>query len=119
MFFAQNIELATSEAEVFWDVYDDFNTELKPISRQRVDLIKGIIEKGSELTEDELDTKVVSLNKIIKKRQAVRMKYYKILKKKLGVKAASQFYQIDGYIYTHISASLNEGIPIIVPAKTN
>jgi len=117
VFFAQNIKLATDEAEVFWATYDDYNDALKPISEQRVELLKEVIEKGGELTEDELDAKIMSLSKILKKRQTIRMKYYKILKKKLGIKVASQFYQIDGYIYTRISASLNESLPIIVPVK--
>jgi len=117
VFFAQNIELATNEAEVFWQTYDEYNAELKPVSKQRIELLKGVIEKGDELTEEELDNKIMSLSKILKKRQSIRMKYYKVLKKKLGVKVASQFYQIDGYIYTRIAASLNESMPIIVPGK--
>jgi len=117
VYFAQNIELATHEAEAFWAIYDEYEVNLKPISEQRIKLLKRIIDKGGELTESELDAEILSLNKIVKKRQALRIKYYKIFKKKQGVRVASQFYQIDGYIYTRIAASLNESMPLVVPTK--
>ncbi|MCT4587938.1 MAG: hypothetical protein N4A71_08965 [Carboxylicivirga sp.] len=115
VFFAQNIELKTTETEQFWEIYDQFENEVKPISIQRFKLLENIINKGGELTQDDLDNKIVTLNKSQDKRRKVRFKYYKIYKKKLGVKVASQFYQIDSYISTRIAASLNEGMPIILP----
>ncbi|MBK3517626.1 hypothetical protein [Carboxylicivirga marina] len=118
VFFAQNMELSTSEAETFWSIYDEYENELKPLSNQRIDFLKSLIEKGGELTEDELDDKVKLGVKINKKRISLRYKYYKTLKKQLSIKVAAQFYQIDAYIYTHISASLHEGMPLIVPTKS-
>ena len=115
VFFAQNIELKTTETEQFWEIYDQFENEVKPISIQRFKLLENIINKGGELTQEDLDNKIVTLNKSQDKRRKVRFKYYKIYKKKLGVKVASQFYQIDSYISTRIAASLNEGMPIILP----
>lgn len=115
VFFAQNIELKTTETEQFWETYDQFENEVKPISIQRFKLLENIINKGGELTQEDLDNKIVTLNKSQDKRRKVRFKYYKIYKKKLGVKVASQFYQIDSYISTRIAASLNEGMPIILP----
>lgn len=117
VFFAQNVELSTSEAEPFWEIYDQYEAELKPLSNERIDLLKAVIEKEGKQSEEEMDAKIMLLAKIQKKRQALRIKYYKTLKKKLGVKVASQFYQVDTYIYTNITASLNEGLPIIVPTS--
>ncbi len=115
VFFAQNIELKTNESETFWSIYDQYESDLRTTSNQRIDLLKRIIEKGDELTEKDLDSKISELNKISKKRIDLRYKYYKLYKKKINVKVASQFYQIDSYIFTHISAALNEGIPLIIP----
>lgn len=117
VFFAQNIELSTSEADIFWEIYDEYEAELKPISNQRIDILKNVIEDWENLTEDVLHSKIKGLTKVQKKRIKVRMKYYKKLKRKLGVKVASQFYQIDTYIYAHISASLNEGMPLVLPVE--
>ncbi len=117
VFFAQNIQLSTTEAETFWTTYDEYETALKPISKKRIELMKEVIKKDGVLNEEEFDKKINELNKIHKERLALRMKYYKKLKKQLGIKTAAQFYQIDGYIYTQISANFNEGLPILVPEK--
>ncbi|GEM_PF-2214546 len=117
VFFAQNIELKTSEADLFWEIYDAYEAELKPLSNERIDLLKRIMQKGDNLTAEELDKKINALYKSQKKRIALRMKYYKTYKKKISPKVATQFYQIDGYIYTHVSASLNEGLPLIIPKE--
>ena len=55
VFFAQNMELATSEAETFWSIYEEYENELKPLSNERIDFLKSLIEKGGELSEDELE----------------------------------------------------------------
>ncbi len=117
VFFAQNIKLKTSETETFWNIYDEYEAAMKPLSSQRIDLITNIIDKKGVLSEEELDKKIMALNKSLKARQALRMKYYKKFKKQLGIGIASQFYQIDGYIYTHINATMNESLPIIIPGK--
>jgi len=115
VFFAQNIELASSEANLFWEIYEEYEEAVKPVSRERIKLMEEIIKKGGELTQDELDAKIILLQKSQKKRFDLRNKYYKVYKKKLSVKVAAQFYQIDSYIYTHIAASLNEGMPLVKP----
>lgn len=117
VFFAQNIKLSTAQTETFWKIYDEYEVALKPISNQRIDLLKEIIKKEGVLNEVEFDKKIATLNNIQKDRLALRMKYYKKLKKQLGIGIAAQFYQIDSYIYTQISASLNGSFPIIVPEK--
>lgn len=117
VFFAQNIKLSTTQTEAFWTIYDDYETALKPLSKQRIELLKEIIKKEGVLNEEDFDKKIATLYKIQKDRLALRMKYYKKIKKELGIGIAAQFYQIDSYIYTQISANFNENFPIMVPEK--
>lgn len=117
VFFAQNIKLSTAQTESFWNIYDEYEVALKPLSNQRIDLLKEIIKKEGVLNEEEFDKKIATLYKIQKDRLALRMKYYKKIKKELGIGIAAQFYQIDSYIYTQISANFNENFPIMVPEK--
>ncbi|TRX70832.1 hypothetical protein [Carboxylicivirga sp. M1479] len=117
VFFAQNMDLATNEAETFWEIYEAYEAELKPMSQQRIKFLQSIAENEGKMTEEELDKTIQQGIKITKKRTSLRAKYYKQMKKKLGIKVASQFYQIDGYINAHISASLHEGLPLIIPTE--
>ncbi len=117
VFFAQNMKLKTTENEAFWNIYNEYESDLKTISSERIHLLTDIIDKEGVLNEEELDKKILALDKSLKARIALRMKYYKKLKKQLGVSIASQFYQIDGFIYTHINATINESMPIIIPEK--
>ncbi|MCU4175696.1 hypothetical protein [Carboxylicivirga sp. N1Y90] len=115
VYFAQNIELTTSEAAPFWEIYDAYENELKPSSDARIKLMREIIKSEGVLSEDEMHTKIMEAIKLQKKRRDVRIKYYKLYKKKMGVKVAAQFYQLDQYINTMVTASLNEGMPIVIP----
>ncbi|WP_430810843.1 MULTISPECIES: hypothetical protein [unclassified Carboxylicivirga] len=117
VFFAQNMTLSTHEAEKFWTLYDAYEESLKPLSNQRINMMKAVISADKDISEEALDKKIIELSKIQKARQNLRLKYYKRIKKELGIPIASQFYQIDGYIYTNIAASLSQSMPIIVPGK--
>jgi hypothetical protein len=117
VFFAQNIELATSENELFWSIYDQYEADLKPLGNERIKLFKAVIDNSGKVSGEQLDKKISDLHKLNKKRQDLKFKYYKILKKKISLKVAAQFYQIDSYIQTNINASINEGIPLIVPTE--
>lgn len=117
VFFAQNLELKTSEAELFWNIYDSYEEELKPAGNARIALMREIIKSEGKMPAEEIDKKIMEAIKLQKKRRSLRVKYYKIYKKKMGVEIASQFYQLDQYISTLVTASLNEGMPFVVPTK--
>lgn len=117
VYFAQNIELTTSEAAPFWEIYEAYEDELKPSSDARIKLMREIIKAEGVLSEEEVDAKIMEAIKLQKKRRDVRIKYYKLYKKKMGVKVAAQFYQLDQYINTLVTASLNEGMPIVMPTQ--
>ncbi|WP_439183996.1 hypothetical protein [Carboxylicivirga taeanensis] len=117
VFFAQNMKLSTTDTETFWRIYDEFEQALKPLSHQRINLLKEIIKKEGALSDTEVDEKIALLYKTQKSRLALRIKYYKKIKKELGISVAAQFYQIDSYIFTQVAASINESIPMFGPQK--
>ncbi len=114
VFFAQNLKLKTTEAEQFWNIYDSYEEELKPTSKARIALMRDIVQAEGKLPEAEVDAKIKEAIKLQKKRRDLRVKYYKLYKKKMSVQIASQFYQLDQYISTLVTASLNEGMPFVV-----
>ncbi|MCG8578558.1 MAG: hypothetical protein MI866_01485 [Bacteroidales bacterium] len=117
VYFAQNIELSTSENEVFWSIYDQYETDLKPLGNERIKLFQSVVDTSGKVSAEVLDKNIGELHKLNKKRQDLKYKYYKLLKKKLGIKVAAQFYQIDSFIQTNINASISAGLPLIVPSE--
>lgn len=115
VFFAQNIKLKTSETEQFWELYEAYEEELKPTGNSRIALMKEIVQAEGKLSPEQVDGKIMEAIKLQKKRRGLRVKYYKLYKKKMGIDIAAQFYQLDQYISTLVTASLSEGMPFVVP----
>ncbi|WP_430813269.1 hypothetical protein [Carboxylicivirga sp. RSCT41] len=117
VFYAQNLELTTGESELFWSIYDQYEVDLKTLSNERIKLLQAVLTNPEEVSAENLDKNISGLHKLNKQRQDLKFKYYKLLKKKVSLKVATQFYQIDSYLHTNINASLSESIPLIVPNK--
>ena len=115
VFFAQNMKLKSSEANMFWEIYDLYEEELLPIGNRRVAILQEIIAGKGKLNEDDADRLVNEAEKIDKQRKKVRWKYYKVFKKKMSTSIAVQFYQLDAFIHSQVTASLNESGSFVVP----
>lgn len=117
VFFAQNIKLKSSEANMFWEVYDLYEEELLPVGNRRVAILQEIVKGKGRLSEDDADRLINEAEKIDKQRKKVRWKYYKILKKKMSTSIAVQFYQLDAFIHSQVTAAINEGGTLVVPVS--
>jgi len=115
VYFAQNISLKTDQNKLFWEIYQLFEDELKPIVNARLSLLKDIMDNDAELPEAKIDEMINEAISLQKKRIAVRSKYYKMYKKKMGINIASQFYQLDQYINNLMAVALNEETPFVTP----
>lgn len=115
VYFAQNISLKTDQNKLFWEIYESFEDELKPIVNARLSLLKDIMDNDAELPEEKIDKMINEAISLQKKRIMVRSKYYKMYKKKMGMNIASQFYQLDVYINNLMAVALNEGTPFVTP----
>ncbi|MBS2098046.1 hypothetical protein [Carboxylicivirga linearis] len=115
VFFAQNIKLKSSEANMFWEIYDLYEEELLPVGNRRVAILQEIVKGKGKLSEDDADRLINEAEKIDKQRKKVRWKYYKILKKKMSTSIAVQFYQLDAFIHSQVTAAINEGGALVIP----
>lgn len=117
VFFAENMTLKTSENVQFWEIYDDFESELKPIFNKRLSLLGKIIDNSGELGAEEMDSMIKEALKLREQRIKLREKYYKIYKKKMGIGVAAQFFQLDQYVNNLAASELNKNMPIIIPGE--
>jgi len=111
--FAQNMQLSTQQAELFWPVYEAYEKEKSPIGNARVKLVKQLVEDADKLTDAQIDALYKESFALTMKRMKLRKKYYGILKKKITTDVAARFLQLDEYVNTAISAQLYEGIPLV------
>jgi len=105
--------LDLDENDAFWPIYDEYEKARKELGQKRLKLIVDYAENYDNLTDEKTD-------ELVKTNQSVRSgttkllnKYYKKVKKASGSKTAAQFYQIESYFVTAISAEIYSAIPLI------
>ena len=105
--------LDLDENDPFWTVYDEYEKARKELGQKRFKLIVDYAENYDNLTDEKTD-------ELVKTNQAIRNgttkllnKYYKKVKKISGSKTAAQFYQIENYFITAITAEIYSNIPLI------
>jgi len=111
--FAQNMELSTQQAELFWPVYEAYEKEKAPMGNARVKLVKQLVDDADKLTDDKIDALYKESFALTMKRMKLRRKYYKIIKKQVNTEVAARFLQLDEYVNTAITAQLLDGIPLV------
>lgn len=115
--FAQNMELSTKQAELFWPIYEAYEKEKAPMGNARVKLVKQLVDDAEELTDDKIDALYKESFSLTMKRMKLRRKYYKIIKKEINTHVAARFLQLDEYVSTAINAQLLDGIPLVGAKK--
>lgn len=107
------IKLEGAQSDAFWKLYDEYETERKELGKKRIGLLERYANSYATLddaTTDQLTKEMMALG--IKTDKLINT-YYAKMKKGAGVKAASQFVQIETYFLSVIRASIFENIPFI------
>ena len=113
VFFVQNMNLSTGEYDRFWPIFDKYEGEESKVQASAITDYKKMVNKGDDLTDEELDVINKDYFKRRKKLIALQDKYYKIIKKEFGTSAATRFLQIDRFVDVTIRASLFAEMPLI------
>ncbi len=113
VFFVQNMNLSTGEYDRFWPIFDKYEAEESKVQASAITDYKKMVNKGDDLTAEELDVINKDYFKRRKKMIGLQNKYYKIIKKEFDTGAATRFLQIDRFIDTTIRASLFAEMPLI------
>jgi len=110
---SQAMNLSDEQAKVFWPIYNDFEKEASKLTEMRIAYIKSYAEKYETITPEEADAIMKKAFEYQKKQLALELKYYKILKKKLGALVATRFIQVEEYINTGVKMQLLDAIPFV------
>jgi hypothetical protein len=110
---SQAMNLSDVQAEIFWPVYNAYEQETAKLTQMRIAYLKVYAEKYETITPEEADAIMKKAFEYQKKHLALEVKYYKILKKKLGALVATRFIQVEEYINTGVKMQLLDAIPFV------
>jgi len=108
------------KAAAFWNVYRDYQKDLKKVTDVRIALIKDYAVSYDKMTDakaKELAKKVLANDKAALK---LKEKYYEKFMKAMGASAANRFFQVENTLNNLIMLRINTELPLFpqrVPAK--
>jgi hypothetical protein len=109
-----------AKAAAFWNVYRDYQNDLKKVTDARIALIKDYAVSYDKMTDkkaEEIARKVLDNDKAALK---LKEKYYKKFMKAMGASAANRFFQVENTLNMLIMLRINTELPLFpqrVPAK--
>ncbi len=110
---AEFIKLEGPQKDAFWAAYDAYEAERKALGQKRIALLNKYANSYGTLDDAGTDEIVKETIALQTQTDKLIVDYYKKIKKGSGVKAAAQFYQLEGYILSKIRATIMENIPLI------
>jgi hypothetical protein len=108
------------KAAAFWNVYRDYQNDLKKVTDVRLALIKDYAASFDKMTDakaKEIAKKVFANDKAALK---LKEKYYEKFMKVMGASAANRFFQVESTLNSLIMLRINTELPLFpqrVPAK--
>src|SRR6185295_19297967 len=107
------VTLDPSQADAFWKVYDEYETNRKSLGQKRVALIEKYAKNYTTLDDATTDQIIKENQSLQQETDKLIITYYGKIKKVAGSKPAAQFYQLEGYLLSVIRATILENIPFI------
>jgi hypothetical protein len=109
--------LTPEQMQTFWGVYADFEKERDAVMASRLNLLKNYTENFATLSDADIVKMANESAEIQKQTLDLRMKYFGILTKKLGAKAAGRFAHIDDYLTTIFRLGMLDNMPALQVGK--
>jgi len=107
------ITVADENNLVFWDTYQQYESNRIALRSQRIALITDYAENYLNFSDGKIEDLAKRSLKLNKKNTKNIEKYFKKLKKAGGAKAAAQFLQIENYLLSLSKVAIYENIPFI------
>ncbi len=114
---AETMELTVEQAEIFWPIYTEYETELNKISGERLELIKDFADNYYNLTNEAADRLAGKKHELDVKRNNLLWKYYNKFKSELNPIDAAMYYQVESQLLMLIDVQVAGEVPIILKPK--
>lgn len=94
-FFTKKLNLTSSEAEKFWPVYNEYQSQKTRIQLEKVSLIRNFNQNESTLSDNQLTEMGDKLIQTITKESALAVSFHNKLKEVLPPRKVIKFYQAE------------------------
>ena len=102
-----------SAKSIFLQLYDEYEASRKSLGEKKFSVLNNYVNNYTKLTEEETGRVMSEIMKLTAGQEKLVNSYYNKIKKKCGVTAAAQFYQIESYLLSEIRTAVLESIPVI------
>jgi hypothetical protein len=108
------VKFSSDESQnTFWELYNTYEEKRKVLGNERVQLLDRYVREYLNMPESEMELLLDEVTTMNSDYVKLLNSYVKKIKKKVGVKQAAQFYQIENYLNNAINTSIAEEIPFI------
>lgn len=107
------VQLQGAQSDAFWKSYDAYEAERKSLGLKRIDVLQRYADGYGTMDDAQMDKLMTDIQSLQEKTDKLIIKYYGKIKKESGVKAASQFYELENYILSVIRCTILENVPFI------
>ena len=114
---AETMELTIEQAEIFWPIYTEYESELNELSGERLKVIKDYAENYYNLTNEIAARLANKIHELDSKRASLLWKYYNKFNTELNTIDAAMFYQVESQLLMLIDVQVAGEIPIIKKPK--
>jgi len=110
---ADFVKVDAAHKDAFWKLYDEYEVERKDIGKSKIGLLEKYAMNYGTMDETMMDDIMNEMITLASKTDKLQATYYGKMKKAAGVKAASQFLQLESYLTAAIRTAVLEEIPFI------
>lgn len=115
---AKHMKLEADQADLFWQIYDEYEVARKEIGLKRVKNIELYAEKYDNLTDDDADVLIKASIEIQTDFIKLWQKTYKKMAKSINSVTAAQFIQAESFFENMVRQELSMEIPFIGEFET-
>jgi hypothetical protein len=109
----QAMQLSEAQADKFWPVYSDYETELTKINDERVTLIKDYGASYNSMTDQTAKDLIKRGFKLQEARTSLLKKYVSKMEKAVDVKSAARWAQVEHAVDSAIDLQIASELPLV------
>jgi len=110
---AKHMKLEAGQADLFWQMYDEYEVARKEIGLKRVKNIELYAEKYEKLTNEDANALIKASMDVQKSFISLWEKTYKNMSKSISPVTAAQFIQAEVFFENMVRQELSMDIPLI------